>query len=480
MFEEFTGLFNNYYESVIFLYSLFLIAAYVTMCSISGISLWKYRQKNRFVDYNAILSSPFAPSVSIIAPAYNESKNIIDNIQGLLELMYEDYEVIIVNDGSTDDTLQKVVEYYEMEPVNYAIDYKIPCHEINAVYKSKNRSFQKLFVIDKTNAGKADALNAGINMSKKDMVVSIDVDCVIERDALLRLVKPFLEESDKTVIAAGGVIKIANSCTVSEGTVEQVRIPDNWWARFQVLEYSRGLFMGRMAWAYLDGLLIISGALGMFNRKLLIECGGYAVNTVGEDMEVVVRMRRIMAEQDVKYTVAYIPDPLCWTEVPDSLPVLARQRNRWTRGTIETLLAHRRIFLNPRYKSFGMLGYTYWMLFEWFAPLFEFSGIMYFLYLIIVHGAVNWKFFIVAFVFIYSFAIALTSWAILFEELTYNSYKRKSDIVKLIFTAFLEPIVFHPLTVIWAIRGNIDYILGKKSWGVNPRHGFTHLKKSET
>jgi poly-beta-1,6-N-acetyl-D-glucosamine synthase len=468
VFIEILGFILNYF---IFILTVIVFASYLVLAVVSAISLRKYLRKNSFVDYNAIILAPNVPSVSVIAPAYNEEKTIVDNVRALMSLYYNDFEVIVVNDGSKDNSLERIIEAYDLERVNYFFDYRIPCERIRGVYKSKNRSFKKLTVIDKVNGGKADALNAGINISRNKLIVSIDVDSIMEPDALLKMVKPFLEENDKKVIGAGGVIRIANSCDIENGQIKRINLPEQFLPRVQVLEYTRAFLMGRMAWGQLDGLLLISGALGMFDKETVIKCGGYSTTTVGEDMELVVRMRRYMVENKQKYEVTYIPDPLVWTEVPSSVRVLGRQRNRWTRGNMETLFRHKQIFMNPRYGRFGVLGYTYWFFFEWLAPLIEFLGLVYFVILTIM-GKVNWPFFLLLLAFVYTFAISLTTWAVLFEEATFHKYPRRRDIFKLLGTALLEPFFYHPLTVYWAVRGNIDYMRGVRSWGKMERKGF--------
>jgi cellulose synthase/poly-beta-1,6-N-acetylglucosamine synthase-like glycosyltransferase len=203
----------------------------------------------------------------------------------------------------------------------------------------------------------------------------------------------------------------------------------------------------------------------------VIACEGYSTKTVGEDMELVVRMRRYMATQKKPYQVVYIPDPLAWTEVPDTSKILANQRNRWTRGTLETLIMHRKLFLNLKYGKFSMLGYTYWLFFEWLAPIVEFLGYLWFIYLVVTNQ-VNWPFFLHLFAFVYSFAVMISTFAVLFEEKTFHKYKKRSDVFRLILTAVIEPIWYHPRTVWWAIRGNIDYLRGIRSWGKMERVGF--------
>jgi cellulose synthase/poly-beta-1,6-N-acetylglucosamine synthase-like glycosyltransferase len=293
----------------------------------------------------------------------------------------------------------------------------------------------------------------------------------MEPDALLKMVKPFLEAKDRKVIGVGGVVRIANSCEISGGHIRKVHLPKKFLPRAQVMEYTRAFLMGRMAWSQLDGLLLISGALGMFDREVVIRAGGYRTDTVGEDMELVVRIRRYMAEQGMKYDVVYIPDPLCWTEVPSSLKVLARQRSRWTRGTLETLLRHRKLLFNKKYGKLGLLGYPYWLIFEYLAPIIEFFGILWFTFLAIT-GRLNWPFFLLLLGFVYFFAVSLSIWSVLFEEVTFHKYEKPRDVLKLIGTAFLEPFLYHPLVMLMSIKGNIDKLLKRNTWGMMERKGF--------
>ena len=457
--------------NAIFIVTALIFTTYLMLTIYSAITLRKYLRKNSYVDYNSIVASPMAPSLSVIAPAYNETEHIIDNIRTLLSLYYNNYEVIVVNDGSLDDSLEKIISAYELEKVNYYFDYRLPCERIRGVYKSRNRSFKKLTVIDKRNGGKADSLNAGLNVSRNELVVSIDADSIMEPDALLKLVKPFMEAKEKRVIGAGGVIRIVNSCEISEGHIKKINLPKKFLPRAQVMEYTRAFLMGRMAWSELDGLLLISGALGMFDREIVISAGGYSTKTVGEDMELVVRIRRYMAEHNLEYDVVYVPDPLCWTEVPSSVKILARQRSRWTRGTMETLFTHRVLFFNGKYGKLGLLGYPYWLLFEYLAPIVEFLGILWFIFLVVT-GRLNWPFFLLLFGFVYFFAVSLSIWAILFEEITFHKYERRRDVLRLVGTAFLEPLFYHPLVMLMSIKGNIDKLLNRNIWGRMERKGF--------
>ena len=295
----------------IFLYSVTLLLSYVLIGLYSIGETKKHIRKNAFTDFRILAASVHAPSVSILAPAYNEGLNIVENVRSLLSIYYANLEVIIINDGSKDDSLPKLLEAYDLVKIDFFVNEQIPTKKVRGVYKSRNSIYHKLIVVDKENGGKADALNVGINISSNHYLVCIDVDCVLEQDALLKMVKPFLEQTDKRVIASGGVVRIANSCTIEEGRLVKVKLANDYLPQIQILEYIRAFILGRMAWTRLNGLMLISGAFGAFDKEIAIKCGGYNHKTVGEDMELVVRMRRYMEEQGEEYIVTYIPDPLC-------------------------------------------------------------------------------------------------------------------------------------------------------------------------
>jgi cellulose synthase/poly-beta-1,6-N-acetylglucosamine synthase-like glycosyltransferase len=455
----------------IFIYSVVLLLFYVFIGFYSIGETRHYLHKNAFTDYRLLASSPHIPSVSVIAPAYNEGATIIENVRSLLSLYYYNLEVIIVNDGSKDDSLDKLIEAYQLERIQRHISYKITTKQIRGVYKSKNPVYRKLVVVDKVNGGKADALNVGINVSRNDYIVCIDVDCILEQDALLKLIKPFLEENQTRVIATGGVIRIANSCEIRGGRLVKVHLPKNYWARMQSLEYIRAFILGRMAWARMNGLLLISGAFGAFDKQIVIAAGGYNHNTVGEDMELVIRMRRYMEEHKLPYKVSFIPDPLCWTEAPENTKIFGRQRNRWARGTIESLRMHRVMFFNPSYHVLGMLSYPYWFFFEMLAPSIEFFGFIAFLIMAIL-GVIAWPVFLSLLLFIITFGYVYSAFAAFMEVISYNMYHRRSDMARLLLTALTEPFYFHPFVVWSSVKGQYDLLRKKTSWGEMTRQGF--------
>ncbi len=467
MFNSGISIFNHF----ILLFAVSVMLSYVILAIISAFALKGYLRRNRFVNYNALLTLNDAPRVSLIAPAYNEGKTIRENVHSLLSINYNNFDVIVVNDGSKDNSMEVLTEAFELIPSNRKYHPQIETKTVRGIYVSSNPSYAKLVVVDKENGGKADALNVGINCSENPYVVCIDVDCIMDKDVLLKLAKPFLEYSKKRIIATGGVVRIANSCVVKSGKLISVHAPDNWVARIQVLEYLRAFILGRMAWARMDGLLLISGAFGMFDREIVLACGGYNTKTVGEDMELVVRMRRYMIERKEPYTVQYIPDPLCWTEAPESYQILIKQRSRWTRGTYETLLIHRKMFLNPKYGILGMLSYPYWALYEYWSPLIELTGLI-ITGLFVFMGILHWKFFLLLLLFVYMFAVLFSAMSLLAEESTYKRYNTIKDLLKLIFVALLEPFIFHPVTVYAALKGNWEKLKGKSGWGEMTRKGF--------
>ncbi len=459
------------------IYGAIICTGYLFSALFSLIEIRDYKRRNNFVDETAMLQSLNLPAISILAPAYNEGLNIVENVRSLLTINYPSVEIVIINDGSKDDSLNKLIEEYELEKKDVLYHSFIPTKTIRGIYKSRNKAFKSLTVVDKENGGKADALNTGINICENSIICCIDVDCILEHDAMLKLIKPFLN-NEKKVIASGGVIRVANSCVIEDGRIIEVRLPKKFIARVQVLEYFRAFLMGRMAWSRVDGLLLISGAFGMFDKPTVIEAGGYNTNTVGEDMELLVRMRRMMREKNVQYSVGFVPDPLCWTEVPQSWKVLQSQRNRWTRGTAETLYIHKKMLFNPKYKILGMLSTPFWFFFEWLAPLIEFLGILFFLFLLLFNQ-INWIIFLTFFLAVYTFAFLFSVTALFFEEYSFQQYTKPKYIFRLLGTALLEPLLYHPVIMWSAVMGNFDLMRGKKKWGVMTRAGLTNPVKNK-
>lgn len=464
------------FEYLIFFYCLFIMTSYLIMSAISFFAIRRYHSKDVISDHQTILTSPLQPSISIIAPAFNEEVTIVDNIRSLLLMHYSNLTVIVVNDGSKDDTLKMAIEAYDLEPINQTYSNLIETKPIRGIYKSTNPAWKKLIIVDKENGGKSDALNVGINICTSEYFACIDVDCILEPNAFLKLVSQVILEPKKRVIAVGGMVWLTNGSQVVEGKLTELRAPDEFIARMQVLEYCRAFLMGRTAWSTYNGLMLISGAFGLFDTQLVKTVGGYNTKTVGEDMELVIRMHKYMRERKLPYKVAYIPDPLCWTEAPSDGEILGRQRNRWTRGTIECLWIHRNMFFNPKYGILGWLSYPYWFFAEWLAAFIEAGGYI-FVFIVIVFKLINWKMFIALSIFVYCFAVFLTIFSLLTQQLVYRKFINFKDILKLCGTAFLEPFLYHPRTVWWAIKGNYDKVFkNNHAWGAMTRKGFATKK----
>ncbi|WP_026946581.1 glycosyltransferase family 2 protein [Algoriphagus marincola] len=451
--------------------SFSVVTLYLLIMILSALEMRDFRRKNRFADYQDIITSPIAPGVSILAPAFNEESNIVQNVKSLLALHYGKFEVVIINDGSKDQTLNRLIEAFELKKTSFFYQSQIETAPVRGVYRSENKSFRRLWVIDKENGGKADALNAGINISTMEILACIDVDCILASDSITRMVRPFMEETNKKVVAVGGAIGIANNCDVKDGTVTKYRVPKSRIGKFQVVEYCRAFLMGRMAWSRINGLMLISGAFGFFKKDLVMAVGGYFPKTVGEDMELVVRLRRYLEERDIPYRVAFVPDPLCWTEVPEDEKVLGRQRNRWMRGTIETLQLHNKVGYNSRFRVLGLVSYPFWSIFEKMGPILEISGLIYTLILLLI-GDFSAVYFFSLILMIYFLSLLVSAFSILYEQIAYNNYKDKNDLRSLIRTILLEPLFIHPKVVLWGLKGHIDFIAGRGGWGKMIRAGF--------
>lgn len=472
------NIFHDILNSFFLIYGSLLFLSYILVSILSSVDLSHFIKKTKYFRFNSIKENKVLPSISIIAPAFNEEASIIENIRSLLSLDYPKVEVIVVNDGSSDNSLQKAIDYYYLVKVEYAFSPIIPTANVRGIYKSTNAAYSTLILVDKENGGKADALNAGINISRSDLFFAIDVDCIIEHDAILRMVKPFLEEDDKKIIASGGVVRVANSCEIVDGRIVKVVYPKNIWAKFQVLEYFRAFTLSRMAWSRINGLLIISGAFGLFDRKIALAVGGYDKSTVGEDFELVVRMRKHMhSVEKRRYRVAFIPDPLCWTEVPSTFRILKNQRNRWTRGSIDTVLKHKELFLNPKYGRMGMLSFPYWVLFEWLAPLIEALGWVYFI-LMIIFANINIQIFIILLLFVFSFSLFFSSFAVFYETLIFNRYKGYKFHFSVLLIAIAEILLYHPMNLYFSLLGNYTFFIkgNRKGWGKMTRTAFDKPK----
>lgn len=496
-------LFRNFFEGFVFIYGSAMLLMYALLALLSLRGIIRFQRKNSYVDYTKMLQSPLAPGISIIAPAFNEGVTIIQNVRSLLTLNYPRFEVIIVNDGSTDDTLEKLVREFQLQVVDFAYNERIKSQPVRRVFKSSNSAYEKLMVIDKVNGkSKADASNAGINAAAYDYFLCTDVDCIIEKDTLLRMIKPFMDEEHNKireigepcpecgyvhvvedsirVIATGATLRLANSCEIDEGVITRVRPPEKWLPRFQEMEYLRAYVLGKMGWSVINCVPNVSGGLGLFDKEIAIKAGGYDSKSFAEDMDIVTRMCTYMIDNKLKYAIRYIPTTQCWTEGPPTMKVFSRQRTRWGRGLAEIITIHRKVIFNPHYKRLGMIVLPYNLLFEFLAPIIEITGIFYYIYQIVT-GSINWHNALILLAFVYFYSVMITTLAILWDQITYKQYKTWKEVIGLALMAFLEPFVYHPLIVFFALRGYFHFITGRKhSWGNMQRQGFGQRKPANT
>jgi cellulose synthase/poly-beta-1,6-N-acetylglucosamine synthase-like glycosyltransferase len=448
-------------------YFVLVNSFYAILLVSAGMEMWHHTLRIRGAERWRLLGSAMVPRVSILAPAYNEEASVHESVRSLLAISYPDLEVVVINDGSKDSTIEVLKQAFELAPVRAAIEPALATKPVRNVYRS--RAHANLIVVDKENGGKADALNVGLNFAGGDLVCAIDADTLIEPDALQRMVQPFLERSD--TIAAGGTIRVANGSDIKHGRVLTVRAPRQPIPGIQAVEYLRAYLFGRLGWNRLGGNLIISGAFGLFRRDNVLAAGGYFVDTVGEDMELVLRLRRLAYEAGESHQVVFVPDPVAWTEVPESTRVLARQRDRWHRGLADTLWRHRVVLFNPKYGAMGFVAYPYFLFIELLAPVLEAVGLVGTV-VGVIFGVVNVPFAILFFLVAYGYGLLLTLATLVLEEVSFRRYATMRDRLLLVAWALAESMGYRQRSVVWRIRGIVKYLRGMKDWGAMERRGL--------
>jgi len=414
-----------------------------------------------------LLSSTLSPTISILAPAYNEEATIETSLRALLALQYPNLEIIVISDGSKDRTVQVLIDRFSLVPVKTIYEQRIKTKPVRMLYRSS--TYPALVVVDKENGGKADALNVGLSFARGELVCAMDADTLIEGDGLQRMVRPFLYATD--VVATGGTIRVVNGSEVKHGRVLKARVPTRLLPGVQVVEYLRAFLFGRLGWNRLGGNIIISGAFGLFQRDAVVNAGGYLHDTVGEDMELVLRLKRLSYETGGPGKIAFVPDPVAWTEVPESATVLGRQRDRWHRGLADVLWRHRRMMFNPRYGVTGLFVYPYYAFVELLAPLIEVIGLLT-LGLGLAFGMLDWKFAALFYLTAYGLGTAMTAFTLILEDLSFHRYATFRDRALLFWWALLENLGYRQLTVYWRLRGLWKFIRGRKEWGAMERKGF--------
>ncbi|NCB42565.1 MAG: glycosyltransferase [Clostridia bacterium] len=461
----------NYYFAY---YSISINFIYFALLILSFLHVRKQKKMWEIKDVSFLFKRKMLPSISIVAPAYNEEMTIIENVNSLLNLKYPDEELVVVNDGSLDGTLQTLIKEFKLKKVDRIYSKSLETKPVKGIYL--NPDIPKLIVVDKMNGGKADALNAGINISSKEYICSIDSDSILEDDALLKLVSAVLDEDVETPALGGNVFPV-NGCIVDRGVIQEKHVPRNWIGKFQTVEYIRAFMAGRLGWSYINNLLIISGAFGLFRRERGISVGGYLTSsgqygkdTVGEDMEIVVRISRRMREMKKKYRIRYAFNANCWTEVPEDLQTLKKQRYRWQRGLIELMYFHKKMIFNLRYKSTGLLSMPYYFIFEIMGPIFEVQGYIA-IFLAIILGVMYWDIAILLFVSVIMTGTLVSISSLIIAEQSGKMFGAR-DTIRLLLCAFFENFGIRQYFSILRVRGYINVFTSSGDWEKAERKGF--------
>ena len=447
-------------EYVFLLYFLALFAGYLSLNIISLLTLPRYMQ-SRVLTELPQSTVGFDLPISIVVAAYNEAAVIVASVQSLLQLNYSEFELVIANDGSKDDTLEVLKREFRLVLFPEAYRIRIQTTRVRGIYLSAIHP--NLRVIDKENGGRADSLNAAINAARYPLICVIDADSVLERDSLKRLVEPFLE--DPRTIACGGTIRIANGCQVRGGFLERAGLPTNWWALFQVIECLRAFLFGRLGWSPLNGLLIVSGAFGLFNKEVVVSVGGYKKGTIGEDMELTMRLHRIMTERGVPYRITFAPDPVCWTEAPEDYKTLRSQRVRWAHGLGECVSLNRGLLFQRGSGVAGWVALPFNVILEWLGPILEVGG---YVFMIVTYllGLLSFSSLMIFLLFAIGLGMLLSVSALLLEELSFHTYPKMRHILVLFVVALVENLGYRQLNSFWRFQGLVRWLVGgKPKWG---------------
>jgi cellulose synthase/poly-beta-1,6-N-acetylglucosamine synthase-like glycosyltransferase len=411
-----------------------IISAIQTQFLFSG---WKrvrhYVDLRPLRDYKRVATSEFSSPVTMLVPAHNEGPSIVSVVKSLLQTSYSNLEVIVINDGSEDETLGVLIREFALVPINHVPRSGLDTKPIREIYHSP--LVPNLLVIDKENGGKADALNAGINHAQYPLFCSFDGDTILDPQALARLVWEF--QADKDTVATGGIVRVVNGSQVEDGHVVEVTTPKKLLLNIQIVEYLRSFMGGRLALSHQNMLLVISGAFGLFRRDVVTQAGGYDRNSVAEDAELIIRIRKLRAEQGLPCRITFFPDPICWTEAPNSMNALARQRARWHRGLGAMLISYRHMLLNPKYGKTGMITLPYYWLFEFLEPIFTVLGLAVAIFAF-AFGLVNPLIFALIFFFSFIYGFFLSMVVILIEERAFRRYPSWHDLRRMAIAVFFE------------------------------------------
>lgn len=459
-FITYVRYFISFFNWFCMAFTIILSLIYIIQLIISFVKVRKNDRERQSNDYGRYVSSENLLPISLLIPAYNEQENIVSNIKSLMKIDYPQFEIVVVNDGSTDKTHEKIVETFGLYKIESAVKTSIPTKEVRGVYY--NIEYPNLIYVDKENGGKSDALNAGINISSYPLFACLDADSRIEPDALLRLSVEFLKNTDTVV--AGGLVRIANGFKIRDGRVSGFSMPQKMIERFQIVEYYRSFLSGRVSWGATNSMLIVSGAFGVFKKQAVIEVGGYKTNTIGEDMEIVVRLHKYMRANRRKYKIIFCEDAVCWTQGPMSVNDIRSQRRRWQIGLLDTLLAHKGLFFNLRYGSVGLAAIPYNWVFELFGAVVEALGYFIIPFSLLM-GELNMFFFTIYFLLAVLLGVILSMGSLILEQYTRRSVMSAKQCLSLSLYAVLENFGYRQMITLFRLEGILKYRKLRKTWG---------------
>lgn len=422
-------------------------------------SSYLYRRR-REAHYESQIGRDCYVPVTIIVPAHNESVTVVDSVRSLLNLDYTLYEVVVVDDGSTDGTAETLVEAFDLHRIERPIRLQLPCQAQEAVWVSEGDRIP-LTLVRKANGGKADALNMGINAAHYPYFICIDADSVLQRDSLREIVEPLLEND--RVVAVGGLVRPANGITLRDGTVANYTLPRKIIPAMQVLEYDRSFLSARILLDQFNGNLIISGAFGLFRKDLVIAAGGYDPDTVGEDMELVTRLHVFCRTNNIDYRIKYAPDAICWSQAPETLRDLCRQRKRWHTGLFECMTKHWRMFANIRFGLVGFASYTYFLVYELLSPVIELFGILT-MVLALALGFINVPFMIMFFLIYAVFGAVMSLTAFFSRVQTRDLRLSLTDVARSLLLSLLEVTVLRFIMAVTRMGALVGYRKRGRRW----------------
>lgn len=460
-------------SDVMVFYFIALNLAYLIQGLLSVHLLKRHYQQLRVSDLERFKQDTELPPVTLIIPAFNEETTLQDTLDNLRRQDYPNYEILIVNDGSTDMTLELLMQKFALRPALHLNPNCLPTAPVKEVYRSEKDP--QIWVVDKENKGKSDALNAALNYCQTPYFCVMDADTILEPYALTRMVFTLLTE--RNTVAVSGILRVLNGCTFKDGVVQKVKLPQNALTALQVLEYMRSFLASRMSWNVTRGSLIISGAFGLFSHATVVKAGGYDTETVGEDMELVVRLHRYCRQHKPDYQIHFVPDPVAWTQCPEHLGDLYLQRERWQRGLVQSLMKHLPMLLNPRYGSVGLVAMPFFFFLEMLGPIIEVLGYIALLILLLANK-LSWVYGLSILTLAFMMGFLVSVMAIILSERNTRRFQDSESLWQLMGWALVENLGYRQLLSLWRFSGTFAAFSGKTHWGNIRRQRYQRQEAS--